>query len=103
MASTHNLKVASPIFGQRVANDIRVGGCLIKGIVSGANGEAAALSASDAINGYAKITAYNCAFNLDAVEKALLETGFRSVRFARDQDLDTPVENPEAEIINWED
>jgi len=43
-------------------------------------------------------TAYNCAFNLEAVEKSLRETGFRGVRFAREQDLHTPVGDPEAEM-----
>jgi SAM-dependent methyltransferase len=43
-------------------------------------------------------TAYNCAFNLEAVRNALFETGFHTVAFAREQDLHTPVESPEAEM-----
>jgi SAM-dependent methyltransferase len=43
-------------------------------------------------------TAYNCAFNLEAVEKSLLETGFRRVHFARDLDLAASVPDPESEM-----
>jgi SAM-dependent methyltransferase len=42
-------------------------------------------------------TAYNIAFDLAEVETALRETGFGAVRFARLQDLDTPVPEPESE------
>lgn len=42
-------------------------------------------------------TAYNSAFCLADVKTALLETGFRHVRFAREQDLRSPVEDPELE------
>ncbi len=40
-------------------------------------------------------TAYNTAFDLEQVKEALLQTGFRSVRFARSQDLNAPAEDPE--------
>ncbi|RPJ46398.1 MAG: class I SAM-dependent methyltransferase [Chloroflexi bacterium] len=42
-------------------------------------------------------TAYEVAFDLRAVREALWETGFRSVRFARLQDLAAPVDDPERE------
>jgi SAM-dependent methyltransferase len=42
-------------------------------------------------------TAYNSAFSLVDVEKALKRAGFTGVRFCRSQDLNTPVEDPEAE------
>ncbi len=42
-------------------------------------------------------TTYEVAFNLKAVKEGLLETGFRSVRFARLQDLAAPVDDPEDE------
>jgi SAM-dependent methyltransferase len=42
-------------------------------------------------------TAYEVAFNLQAVREGLLETGFRSVRFARLQDLAAPLDDPERE------
>lgn len=43
-------------------------------------------------------TAYNCAFSLRTVESSLLKAGFSSVRFAREQDLHTPIADPEAEM-----
>jgi SAM-dependent methyltransferase len=42
-------------------------------------------------------TAYNIAFDLADVEAALREAGFDSIRFARLQDLGTPVPEPELE------
>ncbi len=42
-------------------------------------------------------TAYEVAFNLQAVKEALLETGFHSVRFVKLQDLSAPVDDPERE------
>ncbi len=42
-------------------------------------------------------TTYEVAFNLQAVKKALLETGFHNVRFAKLQDLTAPVDDPERE------
>lgn len=42
-------------------------------------------------------TAYNTAFNLQAVRDALHETGWPAVHFARLQDLATPLEEPDAE------
>jgi SAM-dependent methyltransferase len=42
-------------------------------------------------------TAYNTVFDLADVEAALRAVGFRSVRFARLQDLHTPVPEPEQE------
>lgn len=42
-------------------------------------------------------TTFEIGFNLDAVREALLETGFRTVRFSRLQDLNEPVEAPERE------
>jgi SAM-dependent methyltransferase len=42
-------------------------------------------------------TAYNTAFNLEPVRQALLEAGFRAVRFARGDDFTAPVTDPEAE------
>lgn len=43
-------------------------------------------------------TAYNCAFDLQAVEHSLRECGFSGVRFARLEDLSTPVNDPETEM-----
>ncbi len=43
-------------------------------------------------------TAYNCAFDLRAVEHSLHESGFSGVRFARLEDLSTPVNDPETEM-----
>jgi SAM-dependent methyltransferase len=43
-------------------------------------------------------TAYNCAFDLAEVRKALFACGFRRVRFAREHDLQKPLENPEVEM-----
>jgi SAM-dependent methyltransferase len=42
-------------------------------------------------------TAYNTIFDLNDVREALLTSGFRSVRFCRLQDLNTPVTEPENE------
>lgn len=42
-------------------------------------------------------TAYNTVFAMDAVQAALLATGWQQVYFARLQDLKTPLEEPEAE------
>ena len=42
-------------------------------------------------------TAYEVAFDLRTVREALRETGFRRVHFARLQDLDAPVDDPEQE------
>jgi SAM-dependent methyltransferase len=42
-------------------------------------------------------TAFNTLFDLQAVKTVLLEAGWRSVHFARSQDLSTPVDDPEAE------
>jgi SAM-dependent methyltransferase len=42
-------------------------------------------------------TAYNRAFDLAAVRQALFDCGFRRVKFAREQELQKPVENPETE------
>jgi hypothetical protein len=42
-------------------------------------------------------TSYEVAFALDAVKEALQDIGFRHVRFARLQDLQAPVEDPERE------
>jgi SAM-dependent methyltransferase len=42
-------------------------------------------------------TTYEVAFNLQAIQAALLETGFHHIRFARLQDLAAPVDDPERE------
>ena len=42
-------------------------------------------------------TTFEIGFDLAAVREALLETGFRKVRFSRLQDLNAPVEEPERE------
>jgi SAM-dependent methyltransferase len=42
-------------------------------------------------------TAYEVAFDLQAVKFALHEAGFRSIYFARLQDLDAPIDEPERE------
>jgi SAM-dependent methyltransferase len=42
-------------------------------------------------------TAYNTVFDLQRVADMLLEIGWRSVHFARSEDLGTPIEDPEAE------
>lgn len=42
-------------------------------------------------------TAYNHVFQLSAVEEALRQAGFSQVRFCRQHDFNTPVEEPEAE------
>ncbi len=41
--------------------------------------------------------AYNSIFDLAQVKAALLDTGFQAAHFARGQDLNTPVEQPERE------
>lgn len=40
---------------------------------------------------------YEVAFDLQAVKEGLFETGFRSVRFSRLQDLSAPIDQPERE------
>ena len=42
-------------------------------------------------------TVYNTVFEMDAVRGWLLETGFRAVYFAVEGDLNTPIDNPEAQ------
>ncbi len=42
-------------------------------------------------------TTYETAFDLQAVKEGLFETGFRSVRFSKLQDLSAPIDDPERE------
>ena len=42
--------------------------------------------------------AYNTAFDLEEVRDALLQVGWRSVHFARVEQLDAPIADPEAEL-----
>ncbi len=55
------------------------------------------LPAQDGLYERFEETAYNTAFDLELVRQALLETGFRSVRFTRSEDFTAPVVYPEAE------
>jgi SAM-dependent methyltransferase len=42
-------------------------------------------------------TAFNTVFDLDCVQKELLNTGFESAYFAQVEDLTTPIDDPEEE------
>jgi SAM-dependent methyltransferase len=46
-------------------------------------------------------TVYNTAFDMAAIQPALLEAGFHKVHFARLADLAAPIEDPEAESRAW--
>lgn len=55
------------------------------------------LPAGDGLYERFEETTYEVPFDLSAVAAALLEAGFQSVRFARLQDLNTPITEPEHE------
>ncbi len=55
------------------------------------------LPAQDGLYERFEETAYNTAFDLEMVRQALLEAGFRSMRFTRSEDFSTPAADPEAE------
>jgi SAM-dependent methyltransferase len=55
------------------------------------------LPAGDGLYERYEETAYNTAFDLSAVKEALMETGFRTARFARIQDMNALVEDAEGE------
>jgi SAM-dependent methyltransferase len=46
-------------------------------------------------------TAFNFVFDLDAVKNTLLELGWKSVHFARIEELNTPISEPENEQRVW--